>query len=270
MPRKFIEMRFFGTYYFMNILHDVGRDPFPYIRNLEGFWSDERRENFVAPFPKFSRLHSFIGYIIEGVLHEQLDSDFEKNQDVRKLWVEEAMDRYQLSYEPFHTWRNRTASDPLTADDAYDYLSELMWGEEYEQLMDRLVGEVFFHLFLNRQFLSAFNQNIARIVVSDLSREELPPDLAKYLTRDGVLRRARIPAWVRRAVYYRDRGLCVFCHRDLTGTINLQTEENFDHIVPLAASGMNDVSNIQLLCGPCNRRKRDGRAATSAAYEAWY
>jgi 5-methylcytosine-specific restriction endonuclease McrA len=48
------------------------------------------------------------------------------------------------------------------------------------------------------------------------------------------------------------------------------SREEFDHIVPLADGGLNDVTNMQLLCRECNRRKRDGEAVTSDFYEAWY
>ena len=45
---------------------------------------------------------------------------------------------------------------------------------------------------------------------------------------------------------------------------------HYDHIVPLASGGLNDVTNIQLLCEDCNRRKSAGLAITSTRYEPWY
>lgn len=44
----------------------------------------------------------------------------------------------------------------------------------------------------------------------------------------------------------------------------------FDHIVPLAAGGLNDVTNLQLLCRACNREKSADRLRPSAEYRRWY
>lgn len=44
---------------------------------------------------------------------------------------------------------------------------------------------------------------------------------------------------------------CVYCPADLRGRREL------DHIVALARGGPNDISNLQWLCRPCNRKKRD-------------
>jgi hypothetical protein len=56
-----------------------------------------------------------------------------------------------------------------------------------------------------------------------------------------------IPQDVKIAVTLRDQGKCVQCGA---------TEDlNFDHKIPWSRGGANTVSNIQLLCGPCNRRK---------------
>lgn len=56
-----------------------------------------------------------------------------------------------------------------------------------------------------------------------------------------------IPQDVKIAVSVRDQGKCVEC-----GT----TEDlHYDHKIPWARGGTNSVSNIQLMCGPCNRRK---------------
>jgi hypothetical protein len=56
-----------------------------------------------------------------------------------------------------------------------------------------------------------------------------------------------IPQDVKIAVSTRDQGKCVQCGA---------TEDlHFDHKIPWSRGGTNTVNNIQLLCGPCNRRK---------------
>jgi len=57
----------------------------------------------------------------------------------------------------------------------------------------------------------------------------------------------RIPDRVRAAVMVRDGGRCRICYR----AINLQ----IDHIVPVSKGGTSEESNLQTLCGRCNRRK---------------
>lgn len=274
MQRKFIDMQFFGTYYFLNLVHNIGSNPSPYLRNLEGFWGDGREVRFAAPFPRISRLHDFAEFVIDSALDEDLDEEFASRRDegaLPVLWVERAMQLYGLDYESFQQWLMRVSRSPAdaSADDARDYFSDLSWNEEYDQLMERLTGEVFFHLFLNRRFLAKFNEHIAA-VVRDLDPHDLDEETAAHFTAAGRLRRVAIPEWVRNAVFYRDRGMCVLCHADLTGIIRIQSESNYDHIVPLANGGINDVTNIQLLCGSCNRKEAAGVATTSSEYEAWY
>ena len=57
--------------------------------------------------------------------------------------------------------------------------------------------------------------------------------------------RPYIPTRVRRRVL--DRGPCVTC--GITDDIQV------DHIVPWSCGGSDDESNLQPMCGPCNRRK---------------
>ena len=47
----------------------------------------------------------------------------------------------------------------------------------------------------------------------------------------------------------RQQGVCACCQR------SIRKEFHRDHIVALASGGSNDISNIQLLCPPCNREK---------------
>ena len=56
-----------------------------------------------------------------------------------------------------------------------------------------------------------------------------------------------IPQDVKIAVAARDGGRCRQCGSD--------QELHFDHVIPWSRGGANTVQNIQLLCGPCNRRK---------------
>lgn len=77
--------------------------------------------------------------------------------------------------------------------------------------------------------------------------------LVKLIANNGRLKRKNIPKWVKRAVFFRDKGRCVLYHKDLTNLINTDNQENYDHIVPLLQHCLNDVSNIQLLCKECNQ-----------------
>ena len=129
--------------------------------------------------------------------------------------------------------------------------------------------EIFFILFLNRQTLQRFNILISHQIedreINELDEEDIP-----FFRKNGVLNRVSIPKWVMKAVMHRDRGMCVSCHKDLTGIISISEVENYDHIIPLANGGINDITNIQLLCENCNKSKSSKNISTSNLYERWY
>jgi hypothetical protein len=62
-----------------------------------------------------------------------------------------------------------------------------------------------------------------------------------------------IPDKTKRAVFERDGGKCVWC-----GSVE---HIEYDHITPVSKGGTGALSNIQLLCRGCNRKKRTRDAA---------
>ena len=72
-------------------------------------------------------------------------------------------------------------------------------------------------------------------------------------------KRKAIPQAVKVAVAARDRGQCqcragVSCHGHL-GMCGSTVEPHFDHFIPWSKGGRDTAGNLQILCGPCNRRK---------------
>lgn len=60
-------------------------------------------------------------------------------------------------------------------------------------------------------------------------------------------RRGAIRSDVKQLVWARDGGRC--------GTCGSTSELQFDHIIPVSRGGSSHAENLQVLCGPCNRRK---------------
>jgi len=108
-------------------------------------------------------------------------------------------------------------------------------------------------------------EEISKVRISDLDEQD-----RRWLKKDGILNRVDPPSWASKAVFHRDQGLCTFCFCDLTGLINLSGDPHCDHIVPLASGGLNDVTNLQLLCKQCNLKKRNKRTEPSEIYERWF
>ena len=143
-----------------------------------------------------------------------------------------------LCIEKMEDWiaKNITPDEFEALDVATQYTNYLE--DNYYDVIDCIKNEVVYLLFQNREFLMHFN-----IFMSDV----LP----------GKSDRKNVPLWVKRAVKYRDRCKCVMCQKDLSGIMDIeeQYENQYDHIVPLEDGGLNDVSNMQLMCSKCNKEK---------------
>lgn len=267
------EIKYIETYYFANMINNILRDPFSYIRPLNDFFGDENYKSFLSPFPKFSALHSFIIFIIDSINYDDLsESESESfKRGRRKLWIELAMGHYDFKFDSFDKWlkENKKIRAEIIDDDIADYFRYLRFYGPYEELLETMSDEIFFVLFLNRQTLQRFNELISH-QIQEKTIEEIEMEDLSFFKKDGMLKRVSIPKWVMRAVIHRDRGMCVSCHKDLTGLISVGSINNFDHIIPLAIGGINDVTNIQLLCENCNKTKQAQNIPTSIKYERWY
>lgn len=135
--------------------------------------------------------------------------------------------------------------------------------KKFEILAYKLCDDVFYILFSNRILLQQFNIIISR----DFEKFKFSKN---ELTINGKIKRTTIPRWVKKAVYHRDKGRCVICTTDLSGVINKLEPQNFDHIVPLDLFGVNDPTNVQLLCKKCNAKKLNRNTNSSSIYEHWF
>lgn len=284
-----IEARFYETYYFCNVVRNVLYDQIYFLRNLNDFYGDEQILYLIEPFQKYSAFHEFIEFIVEDIYFEEaskVDLEDRRNliekfkdipsalhdMNLKKLPIEHALKFHEIDYWSFESYLESTRKTFYEAfeDDIYDYMNELRLSGDYDRLVLQTVKEVFHVLFQNRSLLMIFNDMMARALESQKDINP-PEDQGSLFSHPGVLKRVTIPKWVKRAVFFRDRGRCVLCDKDLSGMLNLDNQENYDHIVPLARHGLNDVSNIQLLCKECNQNdKRAGDGVTSDRYQSWY
>lgn len=118
----------------------------------------------------------------------------------------------------------------------------------------RCDGEHFFYIYGSHIYMSDVeltSDEATALMKADELRQRRTIEQAKTVVAlDGEIKagvRTAIPVAVRNLVMQRDQGACVEC--------GARADLQFDHIIPVAMGGGNDPSNLQVLCGPCNRRK---------------
>lgn len=243
-PREsdYFKARGFSVYYVANAVFNIVSTPMLYARGIEDILGDMRAESLMKPFQRYSNLQSFIHDIALDVITEEIDSDIEETVLIRRFLeiFNVAFDDEALrDEETFWTFTNES--------------------ERFYPAVEELSDEVFHVLFVDLMFLQKFNALCAGYI-------EQSGFGGDYRTANGTLKRVNIPVWARRAVFYRDRGECRSCKRSLAAVINRLETERYDHIVPLAQFGPNDVTNLQLLCEPCNSAKSSRQEAVSSLY----
>lgn len=271
----YFDHKFYNTYYYANIISNILSKDIALIGFISYFFDDENIiYDLAKPFEKRSAFHSFIEYMIGLFFEEDMNDHDQKEFDYHKqnnyplglLYAEHAFKEYNLDYS-FKDFLND--KQDIEYRDIENYHEDLMLSGTLEELYSRIADEVFFLMFNNREALLQFNYIVGEHMSVNVN--DIEEDAIRCLFKlNGTLRRVTIPEWVKRAVFFRDRGRCCLCQKDLSGILNIHSQKNFDHIIPLAQNGLNDISNLQLLCDVCNKKKSSGTIATSTLYESWY
>jgi hypothetical protein len=268
MSTRFYRLHRYSTYYFADIISGVLNNPFDYLRSFEGFCGDLNAQYFFRPFPRWSALHQFISFIADSVFWEQDVHHREEYADNdNSLRIEHALRHHKIAFDSFKGWQQEEGGPRDDVDELGDWYSDLVLTEPYDRLLKAIARDVFFTLFQDRTILYLLNELIA----THMDQAEVTDDeIAPLVTARGRAKRQKTPEWAARAVFYRDRGRCCFCQKDLTGLLSPQFASHLDHIVPLANNGINDVTNLQLLCDRCNTSKGKKTIPATDVYEAWY
>lgn len=94
-------------------------------------------------------------------------------------------------------------------------------------------------------------QAVHALLVTQRQRQAQRVERAQQMVAMGAQprrsARGTVPEDVKHLVWQRDGGACRLCG----ATVELQ----FDHVIPVSFGGASTPENLQVLCGPCNRRK---------------
>lgn len=249
MQQPLMNVECFEAQYYAEIIRNE-------CMNDLGEWHEDcAPEMYLPPFPEWTVLHSFSAYII-GRLVDELDDDPSvdeiKNDETCELWFDRALAYHGIENDGFRQWLKdeNIQIDTITEDEIYNYHSELRMCGQMEALVTELANQVYSLLFNNRTLLAELNEYVST-VVRQIDFPDLDQEHVKLLRKHGVIAKVAIPAWVQDAVFSRDRGMCGKCNSDLSEAVGIGDPVHYKHIIPLDAGGINDVTNIQLLCNHC-------------------
>lgn len=263
---------FYSTYYYSNIISSIligDADTIGFLSNFREYMGN----SIFLPFQKESAIHHFCRSVIHNFLYEDMTKYDEydwKRCEVNSYfkfrpYIDSAFSIFELdwSFDGFLDGK----SNP-TFSDLEEYYEEVVLTGYFEEVVNRIADEVFYLIFNNRELMYEFNDLVAGNL--DLYLDGFNVDVQSLFTSTGTLRRSRIPQWAKNAVFHRDKGQCTICMKDISGRLSPTSKPHYDHMVPLAEGGLNDVSNLQLLCGNCNQTKGRKRTPTSVKYIKWY
>jgi 5-methylcytosine-specific restriction endonuclease McrA len=136
-------------------------------------------------------------------------------------------------------------TEDMLAEYKIEYSADYIQEVANEHLLPLLGVEVFNILFNDREAMKQFNMRVAEYIGVKTKR-------CTYW-----------PKWLERALFCREKGLCAICKSDLSSIFHTHGKLAIDHIVPVAKFGVNDPTNLQILCENCNGKKSDKEIVTS-------
>ena len=214
---------------------------------------------------KISLLHEYI----YAMIRVEQSREYRKNCDVYEASdaerLKQILEEYGVSVVSFSSFNPNSTMFKNEFDDPF-YRWFLLNESAFCEYWEKITDEVFHIVFSNRRFLLQFGNSLAKYLEHTFS--SLPREILTSKLR--IRRFAHLPSWLRKAVFYRDHGRCVFCREDLSGLISTDPGLNFDHIIPLACWGSNDPSNFQLLCEACNKQKSASPKGVGCFYVPWW
>ncbi|MCG3754773.1 HNH endonuclease [Amycolatopsis sp. Poz14] len=290
--KNWITHRYFRTYSIASELARIANNPD--FHELEHLFIEDGVLEFTPNWKKDTLVHKFARWIADEkfindtsgpYVVEYMQSESGSIYTKRFLPVDLCMTAYGFDSEPFEVpppdgdmveirpkvseWRESSK----VADACYEYmLNDLRLSQIYHDLLARIADEVFHVVFINRVLMARLNEIISMKVreIGPETVEEYGGDAANFLRGGFRLKRTAPPAWVRRAVFHREKGRCALCRANLSPVLSSIPGYQFDHIVPISHGGLNDLTNMQLLCESCNKSKSNSSSATSPIYQKWY
>jgi hypothetical protein len=211
-------------------------------------------ENQISRPQKWTLLHDYIGHVIEEDIHFHFSGPGWDYYAVEP--VVEILDSLQIPYTSLEEFVTDFYADD---DEVCEITEELLEKHQVNYALDYLephatealkslfVKEVFTILFSDREAMKVFNIRIAEYL------GEKTPRCTYW------------PRWLQRALFCREKGLCAICKCDLSSYFHTAGRLAIDHIVPIALNGINDPTNLQILCESCNGKKSGNEIVTSSA-----
>ncbi|PCM46100.1 hypothetical protein CPA50_09160 [Marinobacter sp. ANT_B65] len=218
-------------------------------------------DNQISRPQKWSLLHDYIDYVVRDDLNFYFRGGGWDYEDVNPVFS--MLEAHNIEYTTLeqyieeHYRDDETGKTIVVTEDhieqyKYEYAIEYLEDIVLNNLPSLIVPEVFTLLFSDREAMKAFNLKIAGILGTRTAR-------CTYW-----------PKWLERALFCREKGLCAICKSDLTSLHHVNGKLAIDHIIPIALNGVNDPTNLQILCEACNGKKSGHEVVTSNALPVFW
>jgi len=235
------------------------------------FFCEETTENIakviIRPH-KITVLHLYISWVNDSMmdLFDEINNLNSKDIETHLDYIRTNLEEYGIMPEENQLPDFNLIQDCRACDECQQckkLSSFIEWMVEQQQkTRPQLIHSTFHIIMLNKKFLRDFHERLADFIESHHQQfHQLEPE---GINEEGYVKRCYWPSWLKKGIFFRDRGVCTICRSQLTGDLNRGIDPEIDHIVPLARNGTNDSSNLQTLCNACNNEKRHYSSATSS------